>query len=111
MHLELPPVQGDLQPGVARRSLTGTGPLGVGHLVLGASCGEARQSVKTDINSPLTGPNIMEAILTGAFAARDAYMPVRGQVFDIDQLMLIAAIRAALQPPHAGRSRGDASIR
>ena len=49
----------------------------------------------TDIDSPVTGLYISAAVLTGVFVARDAWMSVRARVFDIDQLMLIAAIGAA----------------
>ncbi len=49
----------------------------------------------TDIDSPVTGLYIAAAVLTGVFVARDAWMSVRARVFDIDQLMLIAAIGAA----------------
>ncbi len=49
----------------------------------------------TDIDSPVTGLYIAAAVLTGVFVARDAWLSVRARVFDIDQLMLIAAIGAA----------------
>ncbi len=49
----------------------------------------------TDIDGPVTGLYVAAALLTGVFVARDAWLSVRARVFDIDQLMLIAAVGAA----------------
>lgn len=49
----------------------------------------------TDIDGPVTTLYIVAAILTGVFVARDAWLSVRARVFDIDQLMLVAAVGAA----------------
>jgi len=49
----------------------------------------------TDVGDPVTGLYIAAAVLTGVFVARDAVLSVRARVFDIDQLMLVAAIGAA----------------
>ncbi len=49
----------------------------------------------TAIDGPVTGLYVTAALLTGVFVARDALLSVRARVFDIDQLMLIAAIGAA----------------
>ncbi len=49
----------------------------------------------TNINGPVTALYITAVVLTGVFVARDAGLSVRARVFDIDQLMLIAAVGAA----------------
>ena len=49
----------------------------------------------TDIDQPVTWLYVAAALLTGVFVARDALLSVQARVFDIDQLMLIAAIGAA----------------
>lgn len=49
----------------------------------------------TTVDGPVTGLYVSAAILTGVFVARDAWLSVQARVFDIDQLMLIAAIGAA----------------
>jgi Cd2+/Zn2+-exporting ATPase len=49
----------------------------------------------TDLDTPVTGLYVMAAAVTGLFVARDAWLSVRARVFDIDQLMLIAAVGAA----------------
>ncbi|MDW3178676.1 MAG: heavy metal translocating P-type ATPase [Acidimicrobiia bacterium] len=49
----------------------------------------------TDSDGPVIGLYVSAAVLTGVFVARDAWLSVRARVFDIDQLMLIAAIGAA----------------
>jgi len=49
----------------------------------------------TDVGDPVTALYIAAALLTGVFVARDAALSVRARVFDIDQLMLVAAIGAA----------------
>ncbi|MFV2039785.1 MAG: heavy metal translocating P-type ATPase, partial [Acidimicrobiales bacterium] len=50
----------------------------------------------TDIDEPVTVLYVGAALLTGVFVARDAALSVRARVFDIDQLMLIAAVGAAV---------------
>ncbi len=50
----------------------------------------------TDIDQPVIWMYIAAAVLTGVFVARDAWLSVRARVFDIDQLMLIAAVGAAI---------------
>ncbi len=50
----------------------------------------------TDIDGAVTGLYVFAAALTGVFVARDALLSVRARVFDIDQLMLIAAVGASL---------------
>ncbi len=49
----------------------------------------------SNIDEPVTILYISAAVLTGVFVARDAWLSVRARVFDIDQLMLIAAVGAA----------------
>ncbi len=49
----------------------------------------------TDFDGPVLTMYIVAAVLTGVFVARDAWLSVRARVFDIDQLMLVAAIGAA----------------
>lgn len=49
----------------------------------------------SDLDTPVTGLYVAAALLTGVFVARDAWLSVRSRVFDIDQLMLIAAVGAA----------------
>ncbi len=49
----------------------------------------------TNVDGPVTTLYIAAAVLTGVFVARDAWLSVRARVFDIDQLMLIAAVGAA----------------
>ena len=49
----------------------------------------------SDIDGPVTALYISAAVLTGVFVARDSWLSVRARVFDIDQLMLIAAVGAA----------------
>lgn len=50
----------------------------------------------TTIDGPVTALYIAAAVITGVFVARDAWLSVRARIFDIDQLMLIAAVGAAL---------------
>ena len=50
----------------------------------------------SDLQDPVTYGYIAAALITGVFVARDAWSSVRARVFDIDQLMLVAAIGAAL---------------
>ncbi len=50
----------------------------------------------TDIGTPVTVLYICAAVLTGVFVAGDAWLSVRAKVFDIDQLMLVAAVGAAI---------------
>ena len=38
---------------------------------------------------------VVAAVVTGVFVARDAWLSMRARVFDIDQLMLVAAVGAA----------------
>jgi Zn2+/Cd2+-exporting ATPase len=49
----------------------------------------------TDIAQPVTILYVTAAVLTGVFVARDSWLSVRARVFDIDQLMLVAAVGAA----------------
>ena len=49
----------------------------------------------SDLDGPVTTLYVIAAVMTGVFVARDAWLSVRSRVFDIDQLMLIAAIGAA----------------
>ncbi len=49
----------------------------------------------TNISGPVTALYVVAVVLTGVFVARDAALSVRARVFDIDQLMLIAAVGAA----------------
>ncbi len=49
----------------------------------------------TDIEGPIIALYVVAAVLTGVFVARDAWLSIRARVFDIDQLMLVAAIGAA----------------
>ena len=49
----------------------------------------------SDLDGPVTALYVIAAVLTGVFVARDAWLSVRARVFDIDQLMLIAAVGAA----------------
>ncbi|MEQ8842074.1 MAG: heavy metal translocating P-type ATPase [Acidimicrobiales bacterium] len=48
----------------------------------------------TDIGATVTCLYVSAALLTGLFVARDAWSSVRARMFDIDQLMLIAAVGA-----------------
>ncbi|MFV1990227.1 MAG: heavy metal translocating P-type ATPase [Acidimicrobiales bacterium] len=50
----------------------------------------------TDIDGPVTAMYVVAAVLTGVFVARDSWLSVRAKVFDIDQLMLVAAVGAAV---------------
>jgi len=50
----------------------------------------------TDVGTPVTVLYICAAVLTGVFVAGDAWLSLRARVFDIDQLMLVAAIGAAI---------------
>jgi Zn2+/Cd2+-exporting ATPase len=49
----------------------------------------------TAVEGPVTALYVSAAVLTGVFVARDSWLSVRARVFDIDQLMLVAAIGAA----------------
>ena len=49
----------------------------------------------SDLDTSVTVLYIVAAIVTGVFVARDAWLSVRSRVFDIDLLMLIAAVGAA----------------
>ncbi len=49
----------------------------------------------TGLEGPVTALYVTAAVLTGVFVARDAWLSVRARVFDIDQLMLVAAVGAA----------------
>ncbi len=49
----------------------------------------------SDIGGPVTVLYVCAALLTGVFVASDAVLSARARVFDIDQLMLIAAVGAA----------------
>lgn len=49
----------------------------------------------SNVDEPVTVMYIAAALITGVFVARDAKMSVQARVFDIDQLMLVAAIGAA----------------
>ena len=49
----------------------------------------------SDLDGQVTVLYVIAAVATGVFVARDAWLSVRAQVFDIDQLMLIAAVGAA----------------
>ena len=49
----------------------------------------------SDLDTSVTVLYILAATVTGVFVARDAWLSVRSRVFDIDQLMLIAAVGAA----------------
>lgn len=49
----------------------------------------------TDIDTGVTVLYAAAAVVTGVFVARDAWLTVRSGVFDIEQLMLVAAIGAA----------------
>jgi Cd2+/Zn2+-exporting ATPase len=49
----------------------------------------------TDLDGPVTALYIIATVLTGVFVARDAWLSVTARVFDIDQLMLVAAVGAA----------------
>lgn len=49
----------------------------------------------SDLDGSVTVMYVIAAVATGVFVARDAWLSVRSRVFDIDQLMLIAAIGAA----------------
>jgi len=49
----------------------------------------------TDLDGTITTLYIVAAVLTGVFVARDAWLSIRARVFDIDQLMLVAAVGAA----------------
>ncbi len=49
----------------------------------------------SDLDGPVTAMYMIAAVVTGVFVARDAWLSVRSRVFDIDQLMLVAAIGAA----------------
>lgn len=49
----------------------------------------------SDLDGPVTVLYVIAAVVTGVFVARDAWLSVRARVFDIDQLMLIAAVGAA----------------
>ena len=50
----------------------------------------------TDIDESVTALYIAATLLTGVFVARDAWLSVRARLFDIDQLMLVAAVGSAL---------------
>ena len=49
----------------------------------------------SDLDGPVTTLYVIAAFVTGVFVARDAWLSVRAKVFDIDQLMLVAAVGAA----------------
>ena len=49
----------------------------------------------SDLDATVTGLYIVAAVVTGVFVARDAWLSVRSRIFDIDQLMLVAAVGAA----------------
>jgi len=49
----------------------------------------------SDLGGLATTLYVIAAVLTGVFVARDAWLSLRSRVFDIDQLMLVAAIGAA----------------
>lgn len=49
----------------------------------------------SDLDASVTVLYVVAAVVTGLFVARDAWLSVRSRVFDIDQLMLIAAVGAA----------------
>ncbi len=49
----------------------------------------------SDLDGPVTMLYVIAAVATGVFVARDAWLSARTSVFDIDQLMLIAAVGAA----------------
>jgi len=49
----------------------------------------------SDLEGSVTALYVAAALLTGVFVARDAWLSVQSRVFDIDQLMLIAAVGAA----------------
>lgn len=49
----------------------------------------------SDLDGPVTVLYVIAAAVTGVFVTRDAWLSVRARVFDIDQLMLIAAVGAA----------------
>lgn len=50
----------------------------------------------SDVEGPVTTLYVVAAVVTGVFVARDAWLSVRARIFDIDQLMLIAAVGAAI---------------
>jgi len=49
----------------------------------------------SDLGQSVTIMYVVAAVVVGVFVARDAWLSVRARVFDIDQLMLVAAIGAA----------------
>lgn len=49
----------------------------------------------SDLDTSVTILYVAAAAVTGVFVARDAWLSMRSRVFDIDQLMLIAAVGAA----------------
>jgi len=49
----------------------------------------------TDIDGPVTLLYMVSVAFTGVFVARDAWLSLKARVFDIDQLMLVAAVGAA----------------
>jgi len=49
----------------------------------------------SDLDQSVTTMYVVAAVVVGVFVARDAWLSVRARVFDIDQLMLVAAVGAA----------------